>query len=46
MKTEMGIFWGMTAPTLLYGSETWIPTLKNLNKIQSTENKFLKSFEY
>ena len=29
-------------PTLLYGSETWVPSQKFINKMPSVEIKFLK----
>ena len=31
----------MAAPIILYGSETWVPKQKEINKIQSAEMKFL-----
>ena len=31
----------MAVPILLYRSETWVPTQKDLNKIQFAERKFL-----
>ena len=30
----------ITTLTLLFGSETWIPTQKDLNTVQAAENKF------
>ena len=33
----------MVVPTLLYGNETWVPTLEDLNKTESTEIKFLRN---
>ena len=32
----------MTVPVFLYGSETWVPTKKIKNQIQTSEMKFLR----
>ena len=42
--TKMEICKIISAPTLLYGSETWVPTQEDLNKILSVEMKFLRLF--
>ena len=42
-ETKMKFYKVMALPTLLYGSETWVPTQKLNSKIQAAEMKFLRS---
>ena len=39
----MKMYKAMVALRLLYGSKTWVPTQKSVNKIQSAKMNFLRS---
>jgi hypothetical protein len=41
--TQMKFYKVMALPVLLYGSETWAIKTKDMNKIQATEMRYLRS---
>lgn len=44
-KTQLKFYKLMATPTLLYGSETWIPKNQDLNRIQTAKIKFLRAVD-
>ena len=41
--TQMKLYKVVARPTLLYGSETWVPTKRDMTRLEAAEMRFLRS---
>jgi len=42
-ETQMKFYEVVAKPSLLYGSETWVPTKRDMSRLEAAEMRFLRS---